>query len=212
MTLKVFWKDPYQTHLEAEVASVSGDVITLKETIFYAFAGGQEGDSGTIGGYPVVQAHKKGKEIYYVLPENHGLTTGERVTVKIDWGRRYKLMRLHFAAELILELITRKLTGSRKIGAHISPEKARIDFDWPENISDLLPEINKQAQRIIQANSPIVSAYSDEQAEIRYWRVEGFAKVGCGGTHLKRTGEVGEVVLKRKNIGKGKERVEIYLV
>ena len=68
MTLKAFWKDPYQTHLEAEVASVSGEVITLKETIFYAFSGGQEGDSGTIGGYPVVQAHKKGKEIYLKLP------------------------------------------------------------------------------------------------------------------------------------------------
>jgi len=211
MTLKVFWKNPYQIHLESEVASVTGEVITLKATIFYAFSGGQEGDSGTIGGYPVINAHKTGKEIYYTLPENHGLTAGARVTVEIDWDRRYKIMRLHFAAELMLELITRKLAGSQKIGAHISAEKARIDFEWPESISDILPEINDQAKKIIDANSPIVSAYSDVQAERRYWQVEGFAKVDCGGTHLKRTGEVGEVELKRKNIGRGKERVEIYL-
>ena len=36
-------------------------------------------------------------------------------------------------------------------------------------------------------------------------------RVVCGGTHIKRTGEVGTIVLKRKNVGKGKERIEIYL-
>ena len=211
MTQKIFWENPYQWRHETEVTSVCGEVITLKETIFFAFSGGQESDSGTIGGYPVINAHKTGKEIYYALPENHGLTAGERVTVEIDWDRRYKLMRLHFAAELMLELITRKLAGSRKIGAHISADKARIDFEWPENITDLLPQIHDRAKRIIDANSPIESAYSDKQSERRYWQVDGFATVSCGGTHLKRTGEVGEVVLKRKNIGKGKERLEIYL-
>ena len=50
-----------------------------------------------------------------------------------------------------------------------------------------------------------------EQNEKRYWKVEGFAKRPCGGTHLKETGEVGKLRLKRKNIGKGKERAEIYL-
>ena len=43
----------------------------------------------------------------------------------------------------------------------------------------------------------------------RYWKIEGFARVPCGGTHLKRTGEIGAVTPKRVNIGKGKERIEI---
>jgi Ser-tRNA(Ala) deacylase AlaX len=211
MTRKIFWKDPYQTYLETEVTGVSDKVITLKETIFYAFAGGQESDRGLIGGCPVIEAHKSGREIFYSLPENHALSVGDRATVEIDWDRRYKLMRLHFAAELILELITRNLAGSRKIGAHISAEKARIDFAWPQSISGILPEIKNQARRIVDANSKIVSGFSDQEAERRYWEIEGFARVGCGGTHLRRSGEVGEFTLKRKNIGKGKERVEIYL-
>lgn len=211
MTQKIFWIDPYQTHLETEVTSVSDDIITLKETIFYAFSGGQEGDAGSIGGYPVIESHKSGKEIYYSLPDNHDLAIGDRVAVKIDWDRRYKLMRLHFAAEVILEQITRDLIGSQKIGAHISAEKARIDFAWPQSISGILPQIKERAQKIIDANSKIISEFSDEESERRYWQVEGFAKVGCGGTHLKRTGEIGELLLKRKNIGKGKERVVIYL-
>ncbi|HNE01040.1 MAG TPA: hypothetical protein PLQ18_04975, partial [Plasticicumulans sp.] len=47
--------------------------------------------------------------------------------------------------------------------------------------------------------------------ERRYWEVEGIARVACGGTHLRRTGEVGVLALKRRNVGKGKERVEILL-
>ncbi len=211
MTQKLFWNDPYQTHLETEVTSVSAAGLTLNETIFFAFAGGQESDAGSIGGLPVIEARKSGKEIYYILPENHDIAAGDRVTVEIDWDRRYNIMRLHFAAEIVLELIARNLEGSTKIGAHISAEKARIDFAWPQSISGILPQIKKQAQMIIDADSKIISEFSDQEAERRYWQVDGFAKVGCGGTHLKRTGEVGEIALKRKNIGKGKERVEIYL-
>ncbi len=64
---------------------------------------------------------------------------------------------------------------------------------------------------MIAEDREIVSAYSDEEAEQRYWEVPGFARVACGGTHLKRTGEVGAITLKRDNIGRGKERIEIYL-
>jgi len=212
MTEKIFWKDPYQTHLETKVTSVNDDVITLKETIFYALSGGQESDSGSIEGSPVLEARKSGKEIYYSLPKGHGLAPGDPVTVDIDWGRRYKLMRLHFAAEIVLELVYRQLAGSKKIGAHISAEKARIDFEWGESISGILPEMRRKAKRIIDANEIVISGFSDEVNERRYWEVEGFAKVPCGGTHLKHTGEIGEIELKRKNIGKGKERVEIYLM
>ncbi|MDD3439550.1 MAG: hypothetical protein PHI04_09080 [Clostridiaceae bacterium] len=41
--------------------------------------------------------------------------------------------------------------------------------------------------------------------------IEGFAKVPCGGTHLKKTGEISSISLKRNNLGSGKERIEIYI-
>lgn len=49
------------------------------------------------------------------------------VVMTIDWPRRYRLMRLHFAAELILEIVTQKYQ-LEKVGAHIAESKARIDF------------------------------------------------------------------------------------
>ena len=139
MTQKLYWKDLYKTRLETKVTSVTTAGQTLKETIFYAFAGGQESDTGSIGGFPVIEAHKSGAEIYYILPENYDIAFGDRITVQIDWDRRYNLMRVHFAAEVVLELISRKLEGSTKIGAHISAEKARINFAWPVNIAGILP-------------------------------------------------------------------------
>ena len=212
MTKKLFWTDPYATSLDTVVESVAGNSIFLKETIFYALSGGQESDSGTIGGYPVLEAKKNGFDIAYVLDGLHGLKPSDPVRVEIDWNRRYSLMRLHFAAELILELAYQNLTGIEKIGAHISQDKARIDFHWLENISSHFSKLMSEANDLISRNLPITSAFSDESNEKRYWEILGFARVACGGTHLKKTGEIGRIELKRKNIGKGKERIEVFAI
>jgi Ser-tRNA(Ala) deacylase AlaX len=211
MTKKRFWDDPYLTLLDTQITSVSGDDVTAAETIFYAFSGGQESDAGTIGGQRVLEARKDGFEIIYRLESGHGLNVGDAVAMQIDWERRYRLMRLHFAAELVLELSYRHFKSIEKIGAHIAEDKSRIDFGWGENIAGALPDIREQALALIEANHAIVSAYSDEAAQKRYWEIVGFARVPCGGTHLRTTGEVGAIALKRKNVGKGKERIEITL-
>ena len=212
MTRKFFWDNPYLTELDTRVVSVQDDEVTLAETIFYAFSGAQESDSGTIGNKPVILARKDGPDIIYTLPANHTLNVGDVVKVAIDWDRRYRLMRLHFAAEIVLELASQNLPGIKKIGAHIAADKARIDFDWGLNISTAFPLLMDKANAIIAANHPIMSAFSDESQQRRYWEIEGFAHVPCGGTHLRNTGDVGQIALKRKNVGKAKERIEIVLL
>jgi Ser-tRNA(Ala) deacylase AlaX len=211
MTEKMFWKDPYLTQLDTLITNVKDTDITVEQTIFFAFSGGQESDHGTIGNSRVLQARAEGREIVYTLENNLGLKPGDQVSMKIDWERRYKLMRLHFAAEIVLELVYQKLGSIKKVGAHIAQDKARIYFEWDENISKVLPDIQKEALGMIEANQEIISAFSDEEKEKRYWEISGFARVPCGGTHLKKTGEIGEIELKRKNPGKGKERIEIYV-
>jgi Ser-tRNA(Ala) deacylase AlaX len=211
MTKKVFWDDPYLTELDAVVTGVWENDVTVDRTIFYAQSGGQESDRGSIAGHPVLQARKEDLEIIYTLEAGHGLRPGEHVRMTIDWERRYRLMSLHFAAEVILALVYRMRKDAEKIGAHIAQDKARIDFKWDGNISAIFPELEKEARNVIGADLEITSAFSDQASEKRYWQVEGFSKVPCGGTHLKRTGEIGTIALKRNNIGKGKERIEIYV-
>jgi len=212
MTRKAFWEDPYRTAHDPTITSCEGQEITLDSTIFFAFSGGQESDQGTIGGVPVQSARKQGPEIIYTLPPDHGLSVGQTVRVEIDWERRSRLMRLHFAAELVLELVYRELEGVDKVGAHIAKDKARIDFAWPESISPLLPKLAEAANRIIASDVEIHTGFDDVANERRYWEIDGFSRVPCGGTHVRRTGEIGPIRLKRNNIGKGKERVEIFLV
>ncbi len=209
--VKVFWQDPYLKAIEAIVTRVNGDVITLDQTIFYAFSGGQQSDSGTVEGLPVLEAKKENREILYTLPNGHGLHVGDKVMLCIDWEKRYKLMKLHFAAELILECVYQNYGHPEKVGANITEDKARVDFHWAGNIASIFPELILNIQDLIARDLPITSDFSDQEQELRFWEIEGFAKVPCGGTHIKRTGEIGTIRLKRNNIGGGKERIEILL-
>lgn len=208
---KRFWDDPCQTELKTRVAEVIGDKVLLEETIAFSFSGGQESDKATINGYPVLGSEIEGKLIYYILENNHALQPGNEVIMKIDWPRRHRLMRLHFAAELILELVTRKL-GVEKVGAHIAETKARIDFVYDKNIAAIFEEVLAEYNSIVKQDALIKTGFSDVENQRRYWEIDGFSKVPCGGTHVKSTSEVGFVTLKRVNIGSLKERIEIKLL
>jgi Ser-tRNA(Ala) deacylase AlaX len=209
---KLFWEDPYLKEINARAISVNYNVITLDKTIAYAFSGGQASDSGTINEYKIIEAKRFGKEILYTIDPNHHLEVNNEVIVKIDWDKRYKIMKLHFAAEIILELVYQNFNRPEKIGANITEDKARLDFKWDGNISKIFPFLENRAREIIESDFDIVSQFSDEENEMRYWEIEGFAKVDCGGTHIRKTGEIGDIILKRgKSLGSNKERIEIYL-
>ncbi len=211
MVKKIFWENPYLTEIDAKVTNVANDTITVDQTIAFAFSGGQQSDSGSIGGYEIIKAQKEGKEIFYTIQQNHCLKTADDVLIKIDWEKRYKIMKLHFAAELVLELVYQHYDRPEKIGANITADKARVDFFWKGNISAIFPVLESKIKNLIDLNLDIISNFSDPDNEIRYWEIDGFAKVSCGGTHLRKTGEIGAISLKRNNLGGGKERIEIYL-
>lgn len=209
---RAFWNTPYLSTLDARVLSIEGADVTISPTIFFAESGGQESDRGTINRIEVAQATVVDDRIVYRLATEPDFAVGDLVNVQIDWPRRYALMRLHFAAEIVLELFYKKLPGLEKVGAHISQGKARIDFVMEDNVSQYFPEILEQVERLVAADLPIESRFTDAEHLRRCWHIEGFSQVPCGGTHLRKTGEVGRIRLKRNNIGAHKERVEIYLV
>ena len=207
---KVFWDNPYQQTLDTTVASLAGPEMVPAHTIAFSFSGGQESDRAWINGLEILGSRMDGTLIHYTLPEAHGLRIGNPITLTIDWPRRYRLMRLHFAAELVLELVTRA-HPLEKVGAHIAETKARIDFRSDENISALFPEILEAYNTIIAQDLPIETGFTDIATQRRYWKIDGFAQVPCGGTHVKSTGEVGLITLKRARPGKSVERIEIRL-
>lgn len=207
---KLFWDFPYQHQLMTTVTSVNENRLLFAETIGFSFSGGQESDKVSINGLMVTHSEMEKNLIYYMLPPGHGLSVGDTVLMEIDFVRRYKLMRLHFAAELILEL-TQRILPIEKIGAHISENKARIDFNYQHNISEVFDSLLSEYNQIIANDMPIQTGFSDIKKQRRYWEIQGFSRVSCGGTHVKSTKEVGFITLKRVNIGSGKERIEMKL-
>lgn len=208
--MKIFWKDPYKKECIGVVEKIDGRKVVLNQSIFFAFSGGQASDKGSINGIEVEKAEKE-DEIIYTLKEEPDFSEGAEVEVKIDWDFRYKLMKLHSAAHIVYEVFT-EIVGKKKIiGSNISDKKARIDFEMDENLNEYLPEIEEKTNEIIEKDLEIKTYEDENESGKRWWEIPGKWKMPCGGTHVKKTGEIGGVKLKRKNIGAGKERVEIYL-
>jgi alanyl-tRNA synthetase len=215
MTTKLFWENPYSTECNAIVTSVESNNVKLDKTVFYAFSGGQESDEGTIGNLKVIKAVKIGDkeniiDIEYELEKTPDFKAGDTVIVRIIPERRNKLMRLHSAAHIVYYFTTAKLGRLKLIGSNISVEKARFDFIYETPINDAVQEIENNVNTFLAENHPIITEPDNAKPDLRWWRC-GEWKMPCGGTHPKSTSEIGKITLKRKNIGSGKERIEIYL-
>ena len=210
MVDKLFRNDPYLGSCEATVASSNNGEITLDRTVFFAFAGGQQSDSGTIGGFNVLEARAEGPEIKYKLEEGAPLKEGDKVEVKIDMEKRKRIMRLHAAAHLVYGVFAKQNESKKLIGSNVTESKSRIDFEHETSLSELLPPVEEETNRLIGEDAPI-KTYPDESKPDRWWWECLGMKYPCGGTHVKSLGEIGKIKLKGKNIGSGKERIEITL-
>lgn len=208
MVEKLFRSDSYLFSCVSKVTSVSDKGITLDRTVFFAFAGGQASDEGTIGGFKVLTATAEGPEIYYKLEGNPSLSVGQEVEVKINGEKRMKIMRLHSAAHLVYEVFAKHTNIRKLIGSNVNEEKSRFDFEMPEPITPLLPKIEEESNSLISQNLPIQTK-PDEKNPDRWWWICGEMRMPCGGTHVRSLGEIGKIKLKRKNLGSGKERIEI---
>ena len=215
MMLKLFWQDPYQTKGSATVTSIVRNKIKLDQTIFFAFSGGQESDEGTIGGIKVLQVVKLGDkeniiDIEYELETEPTFKVGDTVEISINSERRKKLRDLHSATHIVYYMFSQKYGKQKIIGSHIAPEKARIDFEFGQPLQELLPELEQEVNAFLAEEHAIVRKPDEKSSDLWWWICEEW-KMPCGGTHPQNTFEIGTVKLKRKNIGKGKERIEIYL-
>ena len=120
-------------------------------------------------------------------------------------------MKLHSAAHIVYYPFVEKLGKPKIIGSNINPDKARIDFLYDKPITQIIPEIEKEANEAIAKGLEIKSEPDKKDPEKRWWNCGSWG-MPCGGTHVKNASEIGKIKLKRKNIGGGKERVEITLM
>jgi len=150
-------------------------------------------------------------DIEYELEQPPNFKVGDQVEVKIDAERRGKIRRLHSAAHVLHYVVEAKLGSLTTIGSNITVDKARMDWTCESPMTKLIPEFEAQINNYIQENKEVIMEPDDSKPDLKWWTC-GDWKMPCGGTHVKALGEIGQVKLKRKNIGKGKERIEITLI
>jgi len=237
MTHPLFRDVAYLREAEARVIGHTPEGgIVVDQSVFYATSGGQPGDSGLIdwegGRLTIATAVKvEGGAIALVPAEARPLPPiGADLRQRIDWDRRHRHMRVHTALHLLSVVIPLPVTGGQ-IGA----DKGRLDFDMPEAPSDV-PALNAALAALIArdlavsdswisddellANPGLVKTMSVRppmgQGKVRLVRI-GDAETQidlqpCGGTHVARTAEIGEVEIgKIEKKGKLNRRVSLIL-
>jgi misacylated tRNA(Ala) deacylase len=234
VTTALFRDDAYVTSCEATVVEVTleGGVI-LDRTVFYAQGGGQPGDVGTLrranGAHLAVKNTVYGPDrtgIVHIVDGPVMPEPGEAVTLDLDWPRRLKRMRVHTALHLLSVVLPFPVTG----GA-IGDGDGRLDFDIPDAGLDKI-EIGEKLNALIARDAPVTDRWiTDEELDanpglvktmsvkpprgsgrVRLVEIEGIDLQPCGGTHVRRTAEIGPVLVTDiEKKGKQNRRVRIAL-
>ncbi len=234
MTEFLFRDDAYARAATARVTEVLPDGgIVLDRTIFYANSGGQPGDTGwleTEAGDEIAITnafHPEGNKtriVHVPSGQQPALTPGAAVRVRLDWARRYRLMRMHTALHLLSVVFPFPVTGGS-----IGEDKGRLDFAMPELPSDLAG-LEAKLNTMVEADHPVSSEWITDaemeanpglvktmkvkppsgQGRVRLIRIGTVDLQPCGGTHVARTSEIGPLKLgKIENKGRENRRVNL---
>lgn len=234
-TTPLFREDAYLRECTATVVEVTPEGgIVLDRTVLYAQGGGQPGDAGTVirgdGRESLivgtVYAPDRSSIVHLPAPGGAPPAPGEEVTVRLDWERRWPRMRVHTALHLLSVVLPYPVTG----GA-IGEGEGRLDFDIPDAGLDKA-EITGKLAELVARDAPVAERWiTDEELDsnpalvktmsvkpprgsgrVRLVEIAGIDLQPCGGTHVRRTGEIGAVsVVDIEKKGKQNRRVRIRL-
>lgn len=231
----LFRDDAYQTECQATVTAVTdkdGSIgVALDRTVFYPTGGGQPGDVGTLSfdgvTVPVATAvygETKQDIVHVLAPGAAAPAVGATVAAAVDWAVRYPRMRMHTGLHLLSVVLPFPVTGGS-----VGTGESRLDFDIPEaglDRDDLTAKLNALIDKDaavterwitdaeLEANPGLVKTMSVKpptgSGRVRLVAIEGLDLQPCGGTHVRRTGEIGRLVVSAiEKKGKQNRRVRV---
>jgi misacylated tRNA(Ala) deacylase len=235
MTELLFLTDAMAREFEAVVtAQVEGGVV-LDRTAFYPGGGGQPCDVGVLQSgelaWDVVKVQKVGGQVVHVV-EGELPGVGTAVSGKLDWTRRYQLMRTHTAMHILCGVVWRDY-GAQVTGGNMDPLQGRMDFEFETMRQELVAEIETAVNREVAAAREVrVKILPREEAfqipdlirtkinllpagisEVRTVELVGLDLQADGGTHVINTSEVGTMkIVDYKSKGKINKRIYVEIV
>ena len=234
MTKELFREDGYLKQCSASISAILDDKVIVDQTVFYPLGGGQPGDSGTLlredGSALNITDTFKDRDTGQIMHQVEGSTlpqVGEQVTLKVDWDRRYQIMRLHSCMHMLCAVIPAPVTG----GSIRDDGTARLDFDLPEPPDKIAIEASLNALTTsdhpmnlqwitdaeMEAQPELIRTMSVKppigQGQVRLVNFAGVDLQPCGGTHVANSNEIGPVRVKKvEKKGKQNRRIIIELV
>jgi misacylated tRNA(Ala) deacylase len=238
MTDLLYQTDSYLKTFPAVVTAANAEnhAVLLDRTAFYPGGGGQQYDTGVLSTdgveYKVLRASKGPEGIWHQIDPAGGLpAVGVAVEGRLDWERRYQLMRTHTAMHILCGVVFRDF-GAQVTGGDMEPLKGRMDFEFENMSAELVAVIEKAVNVEVEANRAVkVKILPRDEAfaipdlirtkinllppgipEVRTIELEGLDLQADGGTHVHATGEVGRMrVVDYKSKGKINKRIYVEL-
>ena len=206
---------------------IKNKFVVLDRTSFYARGGGQEPDHGKIDGADVLDVTKHGNIVLHEMKTVP--SEGATVSCEIDISRRENITKHHTSTHVI-NSSARNVLGSWvwQHSAFKEKDYGRLDITHHSSLNEEdIKKIENVANSIVQKNLPVtIKEYDRGQAEqtfgfriyqggvvpvksVRIVRIEDFDVEACGGTHVKRTGDLGLIkITKSERIQDGVVRLE----
>ncbi|MBE0685558.1 MAG: alanyl-tRNA editing protein [Anaerolineaceae bacterium] len=238
MTELLYQKDSYLQEFQAIVSAIDPEshAICLDQTAFYPGGGGQPNDTGWITldnqSIDVIQVKKIGDHVWHTLHADANLPQpGTMLNAKINWGRRYQLMRTHSAMHVLCGVVFRDYCAL-VTGGNMDPLEGRMDFEFETLSKDLVHVIEESVNKEIQKDHPIrVQILPRDEAfqipdlirtkinllpeginEIRTIEIVELDLQADGGTHVHSTSEIGKAhIVDYKSKGKINKRIYLKL-
>lgn len=212
--LQRYQQDAYLTELVTTIKTSAriqeGDegerwLVTLDETIFYATAGGQPHDLGSLGGARVLDVSWRDGEVAHTIDRE--LAAGARVRAQLDWARRFDHMQQHSAQHLITAICADE-RGWQTASFHLGESYCAIELDVDTLDDADLDYVERRANEEILADHTItwqevtVEGYArldgvrsrglpdGHVGDVRLVRIAGLDLNTCGGTHVRSTAQL----------------------
>jgi alanyl-tRNA synthetase len=220
-TERLYYADSYIRVFEARVLDATphqrGQAVVLDRTGFFPTSGGQPHDCGVLGGATVLDVIDGGAAIVHIVDRPvAGAVRGE-----IDWARRFDHMQQHSGQHVLSQAALRVL-GAQTTAVHLGAERCTLDLDRPGLTAAEADAVEDLANAVVVDDRPVQIRFVGEAelpalglrrmpkttGVIRVIEVEDFDRSACGGTHVRRTGEIGVIKIRRWERLRGGVRLE----
>ena len=224
-TERLYYSDSHLLEFDARVVSVSTlvdgrAVVALDRTAFYPTGGGQPNDTGSLGAARVVDCVEDEEARVLHVVEGDAPETGTTLRGRVDGARRRDHMQQHTGQHILSQAFV-ELYGAQTRSFRMTADACEIDVDLSDPSDERIERAVTRADEIIWDDREVrvhnVTAEeaarlplrkdSAREGELRVIEIEGFDFSPCGGTHARRTGEVGVIVARHWERAKGLVRV-----